>query len=68
MVTGRDVGLLDGSPGGAVRNHFLPDISRMSCEGMVERGTIDVLYMRRQVVADRCGKIDICALRHGRSE
>lgn len=62
MVTGLDAGSLDG---GAMRDLLLPDISRISCEGMVERGTIDVPRMRRKVAADRCGKIDIGAGRHG---
>ena len=43
---------------------LLPDISGMSCEGMVERGAVDILRMGGQVVADRCGKIDILAVGH----
>src|SRR5665647_1402911 len=60
-----DVGSLDCRPSGAVSDLFLPNVSRMGCEGMVERGSIDVLRMRRKMVADRCRKIDIGAVRHG---
>ena len=55
----------DGRPSGAVSDLFLPNVIRMGSEGMIERGTIDVLRMRRKVIADRCRKIDIAAVRHG---
>lgn len=65
MIAVLDVGSLDGCPSGAVSDLFLPNVPRMSCEGMVERGTIDVLRVRRKVIADRCRKIDIRTVRHG---
>jgi hypothetical protein len=37
----------------------------MGSEGMVERGPIDVLRVGRKVIANRCGKIDVSAVRHG---
>jgi hypothetical protein len=63
-----DVGSPDSRPSSAVSDLFLPNVSHMGCEGMVERGTIDVLRMWRKVVADRCGKIDIRAVWHGYPE
>jgi hypothetical protein len=65
MITVFDVGSLDGRPRGAVSDLFLANISRMRREGMVERGSIDVLRVGGKVVADRCGKIGIRAIGHG---
>jgi len=47
-----DVGPLDGRPSGAVSDFFLPNVSRMGREGVVECGTIDVLRVGRKVIAD----------------
>ena len=60
-----DVGPFDGRPSGAVSDLFLPNIPRVSCEGMVERGAIDVLRMRRKVIADRWRQLDIATVRQG---
>lgn len=60
-----DVGSLDGRPSDAVSNLFLPNVTRVSCKGVVERGAIDVLRMRRKVIADRWRQIDIATVRQG---
>ena len=59
-----DVGPLDGRPSSPVSDLFLPNVPCMGCKGMVESGTIDILRMRRKVIADQCRKIDIRAVRH----
>ena len=64
MVAVLGIGSLDGGPGDAVSGFFLPDVAGVGREGMVEGGAIDVLRMGRKVVADRCGKIGIGAVRH----
>jgi hypothetical protein len=47
-----DVAPLDRCPSGAVSDLFLPDVPRVSCEGMIERSPIDILRTRRKAVAD----------------
>ena len=64
MIAVLDVGSLDGGPGSAVGDFFLPDVTGVRREGVVEGGAIDVLRMGRKVVADRCRKIGIGAVRH----
>lgn len=50
------IGSVDGRPGCTVSELLLPNITSVSCEGMVERGAIDVLRMQRKVI--RTTKID----------
>lgn len=46
------IGSLDGRLGCTVSELLLPNITSVSCEGMVERGAIDVLRMQRKVIAN----------------
>lgn len=44
---------------------FLAIIASIRREGMVERGTIDILRMGWKVIADRCRKIEVRVIGHG---
>jgi hypothetical protein len=48
-----------------VSDLFLSNVTGVSCERMVGRGAIDILRMRRKVIADRSRKIEFGQVLHG---